>query len=303
MKIFDCITYFNEPMIFDLRLNILNKYVDEFIVCEATYTHRGDKKKINFNKNLYPKFKNRIKHLIVDKEPQGLYNLSNTKDKKYLIKNHSKFRLNAAKRIEMQRDEISKLFDSSNYNDWILYSDSDEIPNLKKINLKKEKSKIILFDQKVFYYRFNLHLPNHRWFGTKACRFKDLTTISNLRNIKTKKYNWWRLDTLFKKDKFINLKIVKDGGWHFTELKSAKEILIKHKNDEHHDEFDLTGITENDIKKMINEHYIPYDHSIDQREFEKKWNKSNKIRLNKVNNDILPNYLIKKQKKYAKWFV
>ena len=45
MKIFDCITFFNEPLLFELRLNILDKYVDEFIVSEATYSHRGDKKK------------------------------------------------------------------------------------------------------------------------------------------------------------------------------------------------------------------------------------------------------------------
>ena len=46
MKIFDCITYFDEPLLFDLRLNILNEYVDEFIVCEATFTHSGQKKKL-----------------------------------------------------------------------------------------------------------------------------------------------------------------------------------------------------------------------------------------------------------------
>ena len=44
MKIIDCITYFNEPMLFDLRLNILEKFVDEFLVCEARYTHAGKKK-------------------------------------------------------------------------------------------------------------------------------------------------------------------------------------------------------------------------------------------------------------------
>ena len=32
MKIIDCITYFNEPLLFELRLNILDKFVDEFIV-------------------------------------------------------------------------------------------------------------------------------------------------------------------------------------------------------------------------------------------------------------------------------
>ena len=46
MKIFDCTTYYNEPMIYNLRLNILDKKVDEFVVCEALYTHKGEKKKL-----------------------------------------------------------------------------------------------------------------------------------------------------------------------------------------------------------------------------------------------------------------
>ena len=45
MKIFDCITYFDEPMLFEIRLNILDKLVDEFIVAEALYTHSGKRKK------------------------------------------------------------------------------------------------------------------------------------------------------------------------------------------------------------------------------------------------------------------
>ena len=50
MKIYDCITYFDEPMLFEVRLNILNSYVDEFVVSEAIFTHSGEKKKINFDK-------------------------------------------------------------------------------------------------------------------------------------------------------------------------------------------------------------------------------------------------------------
>ena len=57
MKIIDCITYFDEPLLFELRLKVLNNYVDEFIVCEASYTHSGQKKKINFNKNDYSNLK------------------------------------------------------------------------------------------------------------------------------------------------------------------------------------------------------------------------------------------------------
>ena len=102
MKIFDCITYFDEPLLFDLRLNILNEYVDEFIVCEATFTHSGQKKKINFNKNNYPNFKDKITHVIVDEQPKNLF-----ETRKINELNNSLFRLNAAKRIEKHSAENS----------------------------------------------------------------------------------------------------------------------------------------------------------------------------------------------------
>lgn len=57
MKIYDCITFSNERILYNLRLNILDKFVDKFIVIEANYTHSGNKKKINFNINHYPNFK------------------------------------------------------------------------------------------------------------------------------------------------------------------------------------------------------------------------------------------------------
>ena len=297
MKIFDCTTYFEEPLLFDLRLNILNEYVDEFIVCEATYTHSGQKKKINFNVNNYPNFKNKITHIIIDEQPKDLFKINESNKI-----NNSLFRLNASKRIEKQRNKILSYFDKDNAEDWIMYSDSDEIPDLSKIDLKKEKTKIVLFKQKVFHYKFNLLLESHDWYGSKTCKFKDLESITNLRNIKTKKYDWWRMDTVFKKDKFINLKIVNEGGWHFTELKEPKEIYIKHKNDEHHDEFDLTGINEKDIDDMIKHKYIPYDHSADKTDLNKKWNKDNRIYLNKINDNKLPKYLIENKNKYLKWF-
>jgi len=298
MKVFDCTTYFDEPLLFELRLNILSKYVDEFIVCEATYTHSGQKKKINFDKNSYPDFKDKITHIVVEQEPDDLLeiNESNKFD-------NSLFRLNAAKRIKKQRNEIISYFDNANDNDWIIYSDSDEIPDLSKINLRNTNKKIVLFKQKFFYYKFNLILESQDWFGSKACKFSALKSFTDLRNTKTKKYKWWRLDTIFKNDKFINLQIVDDGGWHFTELKNPKQIYIKHKNDEHHDEFDLTGINEKDIEDMVENRYIPYDHSADKKDLKKKWNKNNRVYLNKINDNKLPNYLIDNKSKYLKWFV
>ena len=57
MAIFDCFQFFNEEHIADLRFNILNKYVDKFVVAEATYSHSGEKKKLNFNINKFSQFK------------------------------------------------------------------------------------------------------------------------------------------------------------------------------------------------------------------------------------------------------
>ena len=297
MKIIDCITYFDEPLLFELRLNVLDKFVDEFVVSEATFTHSGKKKKINFDISRYKKFKHKIKHLIISEKPDDLFEI-NEKNKS----NNSLYRLNAANRIQFQRNYINKYLKQFSPNDWIIYSDSDEIPNLNKIDLQKCEKKVIVFKQLFFYYKFNLSLTSYDWFGSKACRLKDLSSIDELRNLKPKKYSWWRLDTFFKKDKFINIKIVDEGGWHFTELKTPKEIYMKHKNDEHHDEFDMTGITEADIEKMVKDKYIPYDHSIDKKDLKSKWGKKIRVNLTKIDDDKLPNYLIENKPKYSTWF-
>ena len=49
MKIYDCFMYFDEEMILDLRLNILDKYVDYFVIVESIFNHKGDKRNLQFN--------------------------------------------------------------------------------------------------------------------------------------------------------------------------------------------------------------------------------------------------------------
>ena len=73
MKIYDCTIFFDEKMMFDLRLNILNDYVDKFVVAESLYTHSGNRKKQNFNIDDYPKFKDKIIYILVETEPDDLY--------------------------------------------------------------------------------------------------------------------------------------------------------------------------------------------------------------------------------------
>ena len=72
MRIFDCTTFFNEKMIMDLRFNTLNPFVKKFIVVESIYSHSGQKKKLNFNINDYPEFKNKIEYIVIKEEPDDI---------------------------------------------------------------------------------------------------------------------------------------------------------------------------------------------------------------------------------------
>ena len=86
MRIIDTTTFFEENMMMDIRFNILDPYVDKFIVCESLFTHSGKSKKINFNINDYPKFKDKIIHIVLEKEPENLIKNKNLNSSRKKIK-------------------------------------------------------------------------------------------------------------------------------------------------------------------------------------------------------------------------
>jgi len=294
MRIIDTTTFFEENMMMDIRFNILDPYVDKFIVCESLFTHSGRRKKINFNFENFPKFKDKIIHVILDKEPLNLIKKKNLSPQEK--------RQNSIYRIREQRNYIKTILNQFSSEDYIIYSDNDEIPNLEKFNLKLSKKKFFIFNQKIFYYKLNLGLPKLNWFGSKACKLKYLKSVDFLRNIKNKKYSFFRIDTFFRDDKQNSVEIIDDGGWHFSMIKKPEDIYLKQKNDEHYDEFLLSGIKINDIQDMVKENYIIYDHNTDKSEFSKKWNKRNRIYLTKINDSKLPEYLIENKNSYINWF-
>jgi beta-1,4-mannosyl-glycoprotein beta-1,4-N-acetylglucosaminyltransferase len=57
-KIYDCFIFFNELDLLELRLNVLDSYVDYFVICEASVTHSGINKEYIFenNKHRFSKF-------------------------------------------------------------------------------------------------------------------------------------------------------------------------------------------------------------------------------------------------------
>ena len=202
MKIYDCFMYFDEELILDLRLNILDKFVDYFVIVESIFTHKGEKRDLKFNINKFKKFENKIVYLVYDQEPSQIEKIvsKDTEDEK-----SRKYIMNALFRENAQRNFINGALNDLDNEDVILVSDVDEIPNLKGINFKEKKSKIILFKQDMLYYKFNLKLPNLDWTGTKACKKKYFKSAQWLRNVKDRKYPFYRVDTYFSEKKYINL--------------------------------------------------------------------------------------------------
>ena len=235
MKIFDCFMYFDEDLILDLRLNLLNNYVDEFVIVESLYTHSGRRRKLLFDIKKYKKFKNKINYIILEDPPLDL-DFINVNETENSI--NSKHILNAVKRENLQRNTILNGLKLALPEDIIIISDLDEIPNLENNNIRNIKNKIILFKQKFFYYKFNLKLNNFPWHGSKACKKKNLISPQWLRNVKDKIYPFWRLDVLFSRKKYQNIKIIDNGGWHFSNIKTPADIKKKLENYLHHREYE-----------------------------------------------------------------
>jgi beta-1,4-mannosyl-glycoprotein beta-1,4-N-acetylglucosaminyltransferase len=258
--------------------------------------HNGKSKKLNFDINKYPKFKDKIIYIVVNNPPPDLFEIYKSDNNKNDTKGQ-KLVLNGYKRDNYQRQMAHQALENIEPNDWIIINDIDEIPNLKNVNFKEVKNKFIIFKQQIFYYKFNLLYPNVYWHGSKACKKINFLSPQWLRNIKHKKYPLWRLDIMFSKRKYNNIFYISNGGWHFTNIKSPDDIEKKLLNYTHHYEFEQSGLTIADLRKKILERKIIYDHSVDQREF--KWD-SNKT-LKKIELSNLPTYLEENSEKYANW--
>ena len=209
MAIYDCFQYFNEEHIADLRFNILNEFVDHFVIVESTVNHQGKDKKLQFDINKYQKFKKKIKYIIVDDTPENIKKPHEGGES--LVEQH-------------QRNSLMKILKKANDDDLIILSDVDEIPNLKKLNLYNKKN-FGVFSQRMFMYKINfLNLDENNWHGSKICLKKNLKSPQWLRNLKFKKRPLWRIDKI----RLNN--IIDNGGWHFCNLKKPEELLYKYKN-------------------------------------------------------------------------
>tara|TARA_B100001057_G_scaffold320733_1_gene320965 strand:+ start:3835 stop:4647 length:813 start_codon:yes stop_codon:yes gene_type:complete len=202
--IYDCFSYWDEDLLLDLRLNILNNYVDYFVIVEGDKTWQNNPKKLRFEIDKFEKFKDKIIYVPVTDLPNGI--------NPYLRENH-------------QRNSIINGLKNSKDNDLIVISDLDEIPDPEKLISFETKKRFAVFKQKHFYYKFNLQSAKYPyWHGSRICVKKYLKSPQWLRNLKFKKRPFWRIDKL----RLNN--IIENGGWHFCNLKTPEKLLYKYKN-------------------------------------------------------------------------
>ena len=265
MKLYDCFMYNSEDQLLEVRLNTLNKIVDKFIIVESLYDHQGRKKKLNFKINKFKKFKKKIRYLVIKQFPDGY---------------------SSWERENYNRNYLANGLHDAKPNDYIMISDLDEIPKIKNKKIFQEK-KFTVFNQDMFYYKFNLfNTTEPKWLGSRACKKKDLLSPQWIRNKKIKKYPIWRLDKMI--DTY-NWNIIEDGGWHFSFVMNNKKIREKIRSFAH---------TEFNKSKYINIKSIGKNISLKKDLFDRGLN------FTKINDEKkLPKYLLKNKLKYKKLFI
>ena len=296
MKIYDCFQYLDEDVVLELRFNYLDKFVDKFVIVESKYTHSGKKRDLTFNINRYPEFKKKINYLVLDKEPSNLEIIKETDNEE---KKNNILILNPTKRELLQRELLMNGIKEASKDDLIMLSDVDEIPKLENLNLNDITEKFIFFKQKMFYYKFNLCSESIDWTGTKACKKKDLLSFQWLRNIKSKYYSIWRLDTLLNKKKYTGIRFIKDGGWHFSYIKTPEGIEEKLRSYAHHREYDLNPVGKKNIAQKIKNKESIYNLDIDMRMSQSRFSKGQSLSVVELSH--LPSYIKNNQARFKEW--
>ena len=271
-KVYDCITFYQANMLFQLRFEILKDVVDYFVICEANKSHTGLKKEFNFNPKIPEKYKSKIIYIKVTDLPD------------IKIKGKKDYKL-----LSIQMENLFKGIRSADQNDLIIFSDEDEIPNPNIINsFNFDKHKFGIFLQNMYYYKLNIMNIDEgsgNWAGSRICQKKNLKSFFKLRLLKVKnlEYPFWRID------KERSIELIKKGGWHFTYLMRPKEISKKIE-DMAHTEFNKEKFKDiSFIEKNIKNLKDPFNRDLNLK----------KIQID----ETYPEYIQKNKELYQEWIL
>lgn len=256
-KIIDCFSFYNEIDLLTYRLNILNNYVDYFILIESTHTYIGKEKILFFNENksLFEDFNNKIIHVIVNDFPHKFPNINISNQEQWI---NEKYQRNC---IVHGINQL-KLEDS----DIIMISDLDEIPNPDILSILKNNDiqlTIASFEMDFYYYNLNSKLVN-KWYYSKIISYKT----------------YKELNISFDNIRFYQCNSIKNGGWHLSYFGDSKFIKNKIEMFSHQEYNNINYTDEEKIEERIK-------NSNDL--FDRPYEKINKISI-KDNNNLPPLY-------------
>ena len=265
-KIVDCITFFDNNFMFDFRYNVLKNYVDYFVICESIFDHKGNTKKKNFiKKNNY--YSKKIKYLVLEKPFPKNTNI-----------------------WENQAIQREFLLDNLNFvdgEDYVFFSDPDEIPNPLLLTNFELKNKYGIFMQQCFNFKFNLfNKYESPWEGTRVCKKKNLKSIDFMRQkVVSKNLNY----IFLRIDKEKDIQIFNNGGWHFNNILNPDQISLKLKTFAHSEFASEKFSSPVVIKKNIEK----------KKDLFGRGHIYQKVEIDKT----FPEYLINNKDKYFKWIL
>ena len=260
MKVFDVFLFCYELDLLEIRLNLLDPYVDHFVISESKKTHSGIDKELYYynNRDRFEKFNHKIIYNVIDepseeklREVGSLYDVA---DNKYYSSD--------AYEKDSIKDHLDQLCSDE---DIVIWSDVDEVPNpdvladLKSFydpemvyNFAQENCQGYLnwVDTLGVYHSQTIDEESDtipKWIGTKMCSYKIL-----------KKYTLTQIRRDLPNEKNAR---ISPGGWHwstvgFPEKLSFEERSIrKIKTSSHH--FEWTWLTEDVVKQRIAENKDP----------------------------------------------
>ena len=229
IKIYDIFNFFNELEVLDIRLNILNDYVDYFVLVESRLTHSGKPKELFYekNKHLFKKFEHKIIHRIVENPPKDFEDIkirladpATTEAERNILKTLPS--LDAVKSIDIDRlrESYEKEFAKNvlvdlnlSDNDFCFISDLDEIWNPEAfIDFSKEGVYKLKQDAYIYYLNNRSNEDWRGWTGTIGTKYKNVKTFpsNHLRTLKPSEYIF-----------------IRNGGWHFSYQGDAQRIKAK----------------------------------------------------------------------------
>ena len=244
MAIIDCVTFNGEYDLLEIRLNILNDYVDEFIIVEAPTTFSGKPKPLYYEqgKDRYKQWHDKIKYFVIDENytPEDIALAENSP-------NVPKGGAENWRREFLQKESIKKALTHLDDDDTVFVGDCDEIWNPSALSFnpnwdslfrrctccnKSTKNHVYKLPQIVYAYYLN-NKSSEPWHGTICCRYATIKD-SILNHIRTSGF----------------IQKTEDIGWHFTSMGGYEEVKRK-LSDSYTRESYWTNQVENNLKHNI----------------------------------------------------